>query len=266
MARRRRSRGIWFPTVGSPASSVDSQINVSGREIITIQPGTNQIATLITELTYDEDQGGDDRQTQDTSLADIIGSEYVLQRIVGKCFLHRVQRPNATTGLDNGPAYLVGAGFFVARQNDPSSGGGQQQPIGSASVAERNDNYSPLEEDTVREPWIWRRTWILGAAGSVITDGGGAGDQSYPAIIAGFSGYPSAYPASTALYGSVADGPHIDSKVKRRVSGDNRLWFAVSAAAIPLTVAFDNTTSFIAGYLDYRIFGSLRKARQSSAF
>lgn len=259
--RRRRSRGTWFPTVGSP---IASEVNANGREILLLQPGTGEIATVITELTYDEDQGGDDVPTQDKSLADIIGSAYLLQRIVGKIFIAREQVVSGATGLDNGPAYLVGAGFFVARQNDPSSGGGQQQPIGSASVAERNDNYSPLEEDTVREPWIWRRTWILGAAGAQTgASAAGTGGQSFANPGNSVVG---TYPASTALYGSVADGPHIDSRVKRRISDDNRLWFAVSATAFPLGTEFSNTTGRLSGYLDYRIFGSLRKARQNSAF
>lgn len=257
MRRRRRQRGTWLPTIGS---EIAEEVNASGREIIALQPGTGEIATIITELTFDEDQGGDDVQTQDTSLADIIGSEYLLRRIVGKIFLHREQI--SSNGVDDGPAYLAGAGFFVARQNDPSSGGGAQQPIGSASLIERNDNYSPLEEDTIREPWIWRRTWILGAAGANKASVG-TGPQLFVSSTRDAAGV---YPASTALYGSVADGPHIDSRVKRRVSNDNRLWFAVSATAFPLGTEFNNTTGRLAGYLDYRLFGSLRKARGSSAF
>lgn len=263
MAGRRRTRGTWFPTLGTQLTDesvpLDDEV-VSGRSFFHTFPAsgsTQGIVTLLTPLTFDRPFEGDEVSPVTDSLSDIVGSEYILQRIVGKIF---IERSIKLQGIDTDifPAILVTAGFFVARANDASVGGGADTPIGSATEPERRDNYSPLDIDNIREPWIWRRTWILGNAGNQTS-------LSDPSSFNRAQGYP----ASTALYGSVADGPHIDSRVKRRVSQDNRLFFAVSTTLYPLSDTFNpqsGTVMTLAGYLDYRIFASLRKAKNSSAF
>lgn len=258
MARGRRTRGTWFPNIGTEI--VPDEDTASGRAFTVNLPlGSSQVTTGILPLTLDTPFEGENVQAGVDSLSDIIGSEYVLQRIVGKLYIERRTGQSLATGRDQDPAVMVCCGFFVARANDAAVGGGQDTPIGSATEAERRDNYSPLEVDTVREPWIWRRTWILGAAGRTPTsNSGGPYTTEKPAA--------GAYPPTTAGYGSVADGPHIDSRVKRRISQDNRLWFAISATPFPFGDETVTGNLQLSGYLDYRIFGSLRKARNSSAF
>lgn len=252
--RRRRNRGTWFPTIGNQLIEGPPTTTVSGRPFSFFLESGN-IVTAISPVTFDFPIESD-FTSENNSLADIIGSEYVLQRLVGKIFAHRFS--DAVSG-DTHPAIYFGAGFFVARANDFDSGGGSDQPIGSASQQEQNDNYSPLTVENTREPWIWRRTWVLGSAKGR-SAGGGLERFTTTEI-------PAAYPASTALYGSVADGPHLDSRVKRRVSQDNRLWFVVSATAFPIGTTFAGTTSLaVTGIADFRIYGSLRKAKQTSAF
>lgn len=261
MARRRRSRGTWFPNIGSQIGALTE--NFMGRSF-SIGAATNgSITTGILPLTFDTPFEGDRVSTGVDSLADIIGSEYVLMRIVGKLFASYSNPQLDGVGAPGGSPIYFTAGFFVARPNDEAVGGGEDTPIGSATEAERRDNYSPLEVDTVREPWIWRRSWILGVAGGRTSVSSAVSPQ------AAFSNPNlAAYPQSTALYGSVHDGPHFDSKVKRRVGQDDRLWFAVSTANFPFgaTTVVGTTQGIITGALDYRIFGSLRKARNSSAF
>jgi len=252
--RRRRSPGTWFPNVGSAIGETGE--NIQGRSFTVVTNPTGSIVTGILDLTFDTPFEGDRISTGVDSLSDIIGSEYILKRIVGKIYLHRF-RANPEN-IDNQPPILVGCGFFVARANDQAVGGGEDTPIGSATEAERRDNYSPLEVDTVREPWIWRRTWILGAAGKY------GDDVTSPARVSDQNN--AAFPVSTPLYGSVMDGPHIDSRVKRRVGQDDRLWFAVSAMNYPPGQASTIGEIGVLGLLDYRIFGSLVKARNSSAF
>lgn len=255
MRKRRRTRGTWFPNIGT---ANDDEDNLQGRFFQINFPGGSGQEIALTPLTFDEPKTDDTLGASDVSLADVIGSEYVLQRIVGKLFIARHAADTVVDGAftDAQPAVLVSAGFFVARANDSSSGGGVDTPIGSASAAEIRDNYSPLEIDTVREPWIWRRTWILG---SQVSSGRLTNEPLN-------SQSARRYPMSTALYGSVADGPHIDSKVKRRVRQDQRLWFSVAACTYPPQTAVDTGQLAILGYLDYRLFGSLRKAQNSSAF
>jgi len=262
--RRRRTRGTWFPIIGTgevaaTAPALRSFVGAFGAASATP-------FTLISPVTFDVPQEGGTLDNED-SLSDIIGSEYVLQRIVGKSFIHRNVAVQDVNGNDNEPPILVGVGFFVARANDAASGGGEDTPIGSATAAERQDNYSVLGIKTTREPWIWRRTWILGSAGSNRGVTGTFNSRS-AAVGAGALAGAGSYPASTTLYGSVADGPHIDSRVKRRVSQDNRLWVAVTAQPFPIgteTGALADNLS-IQGALELRIYGSLRKARQTSAF
>jgi len=258
---RRRSRGTWLPTIGT---FINTTTSYEGRELLLTPPFDGSFNTVITDLTFDRPLEGDAIQADDT-LAQVVGSEYILQRNVGKVLAHRRIVPVALGSViaaDRAPAILLSCGFFVARANDDASGGGLDTPIGSASETERTSNYSPLGIDGIREPWIWRRTWILGSYGAAWTDTGLPrqvlmADQSLPA---------GAYPPSTALYGSLADGPHIDSKVKRRISQDDRLWFAASVCNWPTGVQVGEIPMDVTLCLDYRLFGSLRKAKNRSAF
>jgi len=264
--RRRRNRGTWFPTLGTDTSDPDG-FNFSGRQFGFTLTGFPQV--VITPVVMDEPLEGENAGTGLT-LSDFIGNEYVLQRIVGKVFAARYATllHNATNQVDRGKAAIFGCGFFVARAQDADTGD-SEQPIGSNSAAERNDNYNPLDIDTVREPWIWRRTWILGSAGRDQVNGDLAPTTAFLGTQFANSVNLSAavYPASTALYGSVMDGPHVDSKVKRRVRQDERLFFAVAASLFPFGLAPDeNEPVGIAGTLDLRVFGSLRAARNSSSF
>jgi len=244
--RRRRARGTWLPSIGSVTAAGDDDSVASGRQFFIDVPIDGTIGTILTPLTFDQPVEGEADPTTST-MADIVGSEYFLERIVGKCFAFR--QPTSA----NNQAVLFGAGFFVARANDTSSGGGPDTPIGSASVAELRDNYSPLEVDTIRLPWIWRRTWLLGSSGIP------TGVTAPNFFVAADS------PASTMLYGSVADGPHIDAKTKRRVRLEERLFFVVSATTFPFTLG-EQPAQSIGGYLDYRLFGQLRRATQRGVF
>lgn len=257
MARRRRTRGAWFPTLGTTLFG-NAEDNASGRAF-SIATVNNNFFTAVTPLTFDVPFEGDFAIAGTDSLADILGSGYLLRRVVGKMFAQRISGLDAVTFSDDNPAVLFGAGLLVARANDAGSGGGRDTPIGSATQAELNANYNPLEIDCIREPWIWRRTWILGRSGSEFN----VGTTQVPAI---GSGTTAAYPASTALYGSVMDGPHMDSKVKRLVTGDNRLWLALSTALFPFGATNTGETLLVTGYFDYRIYGSLRKPVKSGAF
>jgi len=252
---RRRRKVTWLPTIGSVVG--EGLSTASGRGFFSVGGNADgSIATVISPLTFDQPRDLDQTDIPTTTMADTIGSEYFLNRIVGKCFAHR--RLSSTIGaVDTQPAILFGAGFFVARANDESSGGGPDTPIGSASAQERNDNYSPLEADTIREPWIWRRVWVLGRAGAALFDEDGQTTDNAA---------NAAYPISTALYGSVLDGPHIDAKTKRRVAQDERLWFAISAMTFPVNTAATEDGAVVDGYLDYRLVGNLRRAHNRGVF
>lgn len=243
MRRRRRSQGTWLPTIGNAVGQELTENDVTGVDSDVDVEDNGLLVTRLFQLTLDQPQ---EEATTSTPLSDVIGSEYFLKRIVGKLFA-AIDDPSATPS----PFFtkiLVGAGFFVARAEAAEP----DVPIGAGvgTAADVAKNYSPLETRTQREPWIWRRTWIL---------------QSRPL---GISENPM-FPRSTAGYNSVLDGPHIDAKTKRRISNDDRLWFAISAVRWPIfatgeePAAAPQTISF---HLDYRLFGSLRKAKTRGVF
>lgn len=252
MRRRRRSKGTWFPVNGQPVEEeTDTTVVLSGIDTA-FSLGQQFLNGVIFPITFDSPQGEvDPTDLVNKSLADQLGSEYLLRRIVGKCFIDIAR---GSEGQDQGDldTAIVSAGFFVARA-DPN--GENNVPIGVAnnSALEWAPSYNPLEARTLREPWIWRRTWILQ-------------DPYRPASTNAYPSFP-AFPKSTAYYGSVMDGPHIDAKTARRVGQDDRLWFAVGAHSIPYNLEPSEGQEVLIGvHLDYRLFGSLRKAKQHGAF
>jgi len=259
--RRRRTRGTWLPTVGTDNGDVEG-FNFAGRQFGFFLNTNGNPSVIIVPVIHDPPIEGEQAVT--IGLNDFIGNEYLLQRIVGKCIFNRFAtlQENISSFIDTQPAVILSCGFFVARAQDFDTGD-LNQPIGSNSAAERNDNYNPLDIDCIREPWIWRRTWLLGSKGVQITPTVNttfAGSAGGATLLAGY------YPPSTVDYGSIQDGPHIDSKVKRRVRQDERLWFVVCASGFPFGTTSGENMLGVTGFLDLRVFGSLRKARNSSSF
>lgn len=241
---RGRRKFTWFPTLGSASAQGNPHV-LSGRSFsVQVLPNNTGpvINTFILPVVPDAPLNEQDAAVGEGRLVQAIGNEWFLERIVGKLFL--AQGLGVATAA---AATLVGAGFFVARANDVNSGGGIGTPVGSASVAERNENYSPIHDNVIREPWLWRRTWILG---------GQAGSAT-------FQGFTFA-PLFNGFYGSVSDGPHIDAKSVRRIGNDERLWLAVSTASLILSEA--QSDNLVTGYLDIRVLGALRKAKGKSTF
>lgn len=156
---RRRAKYTWLPTIGTASfNQEEPSDNSSGRAFVVGVPQDGSSNVIISALTFDEPNEGELAAT--TPLATVLGNEYFIKRIVGKMFAGLRGQGAPLNDPSEVAACLFGAGFFIARANDTDQGA--SQPIGSASLSERQENYSPLSEDTIREPWIWRRTWILG--------------------------------------------------------------------------------------------------------
>lgn len=265
MAKRRgRRRGVWFPTLGTIGSGEvadDDDAGIFG-QITIVGTDSEESSVFLTDLTFDKpiEDELDSTVPEGRSMADIIGSEYILRRIVGKLFIGLdASAPNQAGPL----GALCTAGFFVARAEDSSTeGAGQGLPIGSETLVERRENYSPAAVSTIREPWIWRRKWILGNKGRE------AGNVFGGLIVPQVANYP----PTTAQYGSVMDGPHIDAQTVRRVSQDDRLFFALAVRALgadflnPFGSADFTLPLNIGFHLDYRLFGMLTKAKNRGAF
>jgi len=234
--RRRRAAVAWLPVLGQNDGSTDSWIEGS----ITVQNtvGAAGISTTLHALTVD--YPAEAVQTaQVESLSDYQGSGYRLRRIVGKFYC--AMDPDvgdAQTVFPQGA--LVAAGLIVLRV-DSSTGA----PLQAATPGV----YSPLARDNVRDPWIWRRTWVL-------SDPFG----SQPVTVA-----TALWPQANSEYGSAWDGPHIDQKTARRISSEERLILAISTVplrGITPTTAGRVRYTYEARYLTspLRVMGNRRNA------
>jgi len=256
--RRRKTKYTWLPVFGTDMGVTGAPDDVAaGLQLFHTALETGETTVDITPLTVDQPREGTDLLATDP-LGTVIGNEYILRRIVGKFHASIIPKRNANNDPSVHSNVCIAAGFFVARAGDTAQNA--DQPIGSASISERRTNYSPLSQDTCREPWIWRRTWILTNPAHRIM-GSTALGTAFPSSPT----MPIGFPESTEGYGSVADGPHIDAKTVRRIRQDERLWFAVATCSFPLGQTSDQSVGVIS-YLDFRLLGALRRARNSGAF
>lgn len=261
MARaRRRRKGTWFPNLGTagPGEEIDDDdLGVWGSVPVgAVGLGNNfTTTTLVVPLTFDAIEE-DNLDEQTDRLGDIIGSEYMLRRIVGDLYVARsfARDANAAGGP---PAIKVSAGFFVARQADSTQS--LDQPIGSNTASELRENYSPSQASIVREPWIWRKTWILGRSTFTATVG---------AVPAPFS-----FTENNVNYNGALSNSRVDAKTIRRVRQDDRLWFAIAARGLNANWANPFVNEVLATgaatvefHLDYRLFGTLMRAKNRGAF
>lgn len=256
MARRRR-RLTWFPTLGTGNIVLDS--DPPHREIL-LNVANNGGSNIITvPLTFDQPQQGRGAiTTEQTPLDDFIGSEYIIERIVGNQY-YNLATDGVRSAVNLGRAILVTAGVFVARADDldPNS------PAGGAILAEELRNYSPSSVENIREPWMFRRTWLLGAGPTGLF--GVTGELFSSNAAAGEIRTLTAYPSSNVYYGTAVGGPHVDIKSARRVRQDERLWWVTTAQNFPTGTATVGTFTVV-GMFDYRILGQLVKARNTSSF
>lgn len=222
--RKRKPAVAWLPHVQHDAQ--DSAVGVWDFAT-TVSAVNNGFNTSIFSLV--PDFPGESIRASGTiaSLADFEGSAYRLRRIVGKIFLG--MQNNLPTAPDTRPiAALCGAGFIVLRV-DPQTG---------APLVATANSYSPLINDSTRDPWIWRRTWLLQ------NDFSGNVQDTQDTW---------QFPRTNCDYGSAVDGPHIDARTARIVADEERLFCIVSTQ----NISGDSTIGgAIRGLLDYRILAT----------
>lgn len=245
--------------------TADSLVKWLVLETLLTIPGDDSGGNIvgITPITFDRPQEGDNVDDEaDQTLSELIANDYICKRILGNLFVVNNSSFILSGADTTAPAIQVTAGFFVSRAAPPAEVNGGMVPIGSsADVGIQRANYDPDHPDTAREPWMWRRTWILGNAGyrGYIDDNGGGNLSG----LAGWSTWP-----SNNGHGSLRDGTQIDIKSRRRIRNDERLFMAVSMKPMPwggLNPNFAGNISCEIG-VNVRLFGSLVKARNSSNF
>jgi len=256
--RKRKTRYTWLP-IRNGRTFGEESADAAYQDFILDIPINGDVVVGVTPVVADTPQGTI-TTTETEGIGEIIGNEYVLKRIVGKCFVSWTNT-NATSGavgIDvlEDAAVLVTAGFFVAR----AEVGNPDQPI---ALGESQILYNPQSAFLTRQPWIWRRSWILGTGGF----GPGLSEDIGTTFPQGgvFRGRGS-WPINNAGYGSVQDGPHIDAKTGRRIRLEERLWFAFSGSLLNGIGTEASMVPQIEVTLDARYLGALRRPRGRSNF
>lgn len=234
--RRKRPAVAWLPVLGQGEQSARSYV-ASSTGVLTGGAISTTIHALLPD--YPAEAAAN---VQVQSLADYEESGYRLRRIVGKFFV-AYDQDLGVDGVTVYPESVLVAAAFIVLKVEPSTGA----PLQAATPL----NYSPLLKENVRDPWIWRRTWLL-------SDSFANGGQVETGM--------SEFPRTNAEYGSAFDGPHIDARTARRVSAEERLFLVVSTQT-PGNQLTDNTAGRIryvmeARYLTspLRVMGNRRNA------
>lgn len=244
--RRNRTKATWFPILGNTYDSedgfyADASFNIGTPGVpATLALGPSQSVYAITK-DFTQIPSATAGQTDGPSLRDYVeGQTYLLQRIVGNVHLQCVSNQPSPPQPNDWPYIKVAAAFFVARADD------EDQTIPSLS----DEECDPWNADNIQNPWIWRRTWMLNNPN---TSHFGLATFDWPNV-------NSEYPADC--------GPHIDSKVKRAIRREQRLWFVLSARGWD----GNNVTQgnfyppYVRGVLDVRLVGTLRRSKNASSF
>lgn len=182
------------------------------------------------------------------TLHDIVaGQEWKLLRVVGKVHAGFASGVGGSDPTYIGPpAAEFAAALIVGRTNE------------EGQLEMDLNEHNPLEMEGADDPWIWRRKWILGNA-SYVNNANNPFVQSSIEWMQWNIG-TKGYPFCTSGYGSVADGPHVDQKTRRRISREERLfWVLASRMWDPagLMTSELNTPGTIFYNIDNRFVGRL---------
>jgi len=250
---RRRPSVVWLPTYGTDFSDGEGSPAASnGINGVAFVPNDGTFVNNIVPCTFDyTDSASAEDSDQERSLQDLSsGNEWRLRRIVGKFHCAAVPQ-EVISGQTELPTVDLAAAFIVLKTDDDGN------PQRSADYYAKE---GPLSQDGAENPWIWRRRWLLTPVPRVITwEATATGSLTASSVnVHTFLGGNGLWPATTADYHSVADGPHIDQKTARRIKRAERLYFWMQARA--QDTGGDAVVAALNFQLDYRLLGSVRGA------
>lgn len=204
---RRRPKVVWLPPdrfngVGqTPGSGATSGLqNGIKRALTTIPGGAGSSHTVLFPVVQDNQI--DISMLTSGTLSDYEQSAYRLRRIVGKIHVGITQ--GAFEGLTT--EVIVTAGLIVLRVHQVAA---ESVPLNATT-----EEYSTQMLQNWADPWIWRRTWVLG---------------NIPQEAA--NAFPF-YPETNATAGSALDGPHVDAKTARIIGPEERLFLVITGTSV----------------------------------
>lgn len=250
--RRRRAKPLWFPPLGSSLNIGDDTTRVGGVTFEIEVPNSGAIGFIEFPLTFDFGQERTlafaNNITPTESLATLMSSAWRLRRIVGDVFATYTpggSGPNDPSGVTP-PAALFAIGFMVRNVDETGL------PVGS--------NVDVLNGDDYDDPWIWRRSWILGHGAGVTrhnVDIGGAATPVRNSLAFGSGQGPyndqqfsfAQFPSTNVAYGFKDGGSKVDQKTNRLIGPEQRLMIHFGAKALPIAPQGYNgaPASFIRG-------------------
>jgi len=268
--RRRRTRYTWLPTDGLFLTANNDFDTANIPWTLTV-PNTGAPTVAITRVTFDSPTNQEGGAIDfNTNLGEILNNEYIIRRIVGNCFAEFPPQRNANGDPSLVSAVNLAAGIFIARAEDEATAAGIVRPIGTGTIQQSWNNYGPHAFSTIREPWIWRRQWILGNPAARARNAGQAAANAAVGVTGGAAAvgnFGAEHPSTNTLYSAGSDA-HIDQQTMRRVGNDNRLWCVVAAWNTQNINAIQEVgePALLFGLWDLRVLGALRRARNVGAF
>lgn len=239
MRRRTRPRVVWLPQTsrnvigdGTTVFNIVVQTGVAG--------STGGSITTEIPLVLDNQQTA--VSATDSSLADIESSGYRLRRIVGKVWC-QLSQTDPVDEVDTVSNVICTAGFMV-RKATATTGDSYAASVGPAEV-------DPALIQNTGDPWIWRRSWILGNNGA-LTVLGGVG----PTNLQKLQDFPQQNWGSYG--GGIAEGPHVDQKTARKVGPEERLFLDLTTTILGEPAGPPGSPLAVAWFTDLRVLGSLQ--------
>jgi len=245
MRRKRGSRYTWFPIDPTyEGEDVRGRTYYDTNLVIGAGGGQGALSTVLAIPLVPDQTPNVDTSTEFQTLRDQLeGQAYIAKRIVGKTWAGF----HAAAGETAYPRVIVAAAVAVCPVDDNNP----------SVISLSADDINPLLSNNATSPWMFRRTWILGNP-QVIASG------TAPSVTY-ISDNVMRFPSNTSQYGSVMDGGHVDIKVARRISREQRLFWITAAAALDVNSESEEDTVLQIGY-DLRVLGAMRKNRNQSTF
>lgn len=228
MRRRNRPKVVWLPNDNTdsiaPSNTSTWAARVFNHDLSTIG------AVSVTELGIVQDGKNDQPLQSGNSLADIESVGYRLRRIVGKLYIFIAH----STSPGGQAVCGVTAGFIIRRTDQLTS---NSLAIENAVAAQTLTD--PANIGNIMDPWIWRRSWLLGQNNAnTPTVFGDVPDQNFG-----------------AQYPGALEGPHIDQKTARIIGPEERLFLDISVTTL---LNGGDAVSPIVVFTDLRVLASMR--------
>lgn len=234
MAKRRAPKVVWLPPdrfnclgTGPGVGATSGLQNGIKHAVIPIPSGTGSAHTEVFPVVQDAQT--DATLLSGGSLADYEQSAYRLRRVVGKIFIGGQQEAVADLQTET----IVTAGLIVLRTHQV---GGVIVPLNTTT-----EEYSTQMLQNWGDPWIWRRTWVIGNIPQAVSVGA-----------------RELYPETNITVAGNLDGPHVDAKTARIIGPEERLYLVITGAAVNGDPQVFRTMRYT---WDLRVLASMRSSQ-----